>query len=62
MKHGTLIDQKLKPVSKLENEKKMTSKNWSVIYITTVIFPIYGRFEAIWKPDYGCLTIILVFH
>ena len=27
MKHGTLIDKKLKSVSKLENEKKMTSKN-----------------------------------
>ena len=50
---------KLGPVTKLDKINKRTSKifdddvmsaNCNVI----VIFPIYGRFKAIWKPDSGC--------
>ena len=59
---------KLGPVTKLDKKNKTTSKkfddevmsaNWDVI----VIFPIYGQFEAIQKPDSGriaCKTYIFI--
>ena len=59
---------KLGPVTKLDKKNKTTSKkfddevmsaNWDVI----VIFPIYGQFEAIRKPDSGriaCKTYIFI--
>ena len=55
------IDMKLGPVTKLHKRSKTTLKkvdddvmleNCDVI----VIFPIYGQFGAIWKPDYGCIV------
>ena len=59
---------KLGPVNKLDKKNKTTSKkidddvmseNCDVI----VIFPIYGQFGAIWKPDSRrvvCKTYIFI--
>ena len=59
---------KLGPVTKLDKRNKTTSKkidddvmseNCDVI----AIFPIYGQFGAIWKPDSGrivCKTYIFI--
>ena len=52
---------KFGPVPKLDRRNKKTSKkidddvileNCDVI----AIFPIYGQFGAIWKPDSGCIV------
>ena len=52
---------KLGPVTKLHKRSKTTLKkvdddvmleNCDVI----VIFPIYGQFGAIWKPDSACIA------
>ena len=47
---------KLGPVTKPDKRNKTTSKKFydgviSENYDVTVIFLIYGQFEAIWKPD-----------
>ena len=59
---------KLGPVTKLDKRKKTTSKkivddvmseNCDVI----AIFPIYGQFGVIWKPDSGrivCKTYVFI--
>ena len=59
---------KLGPVTKLDKRNKTTSKkidddvmseNCDVI----AIFPIYGQFGAIWKPDSGrivCKTYVFI--
>ena len=52
------IDMKLGPVTKLHKRKKTTSKKFdgdvmSENYSVIAIFPIYGQFGAIWKPDSG---------
>ena len=49
---------KLGPVTNLDKRNKMTSKNFgddvmSVNCDVIVIFPIYGRFGALWKLDSG---------
>ena len=57
-KNSNDADMKLEPVTKLDKRNKATSKtigyevmpaNFDVIDI----FPIYGQFEAFWKPDSG---------
>ena len=50
------IDMKLGPVTKIDKRNKMTSKIFvnaviSVSFDVIVIFPIYGQFGAIRKPD-----------
>ena len=52
------IDMNLGPVTKLDKENKITSTKISDNAILancddTVIFPIYGQFGAIQKPDSG---------
>ena len=52
------IDMKLEPVTKLENRNKTTSKKKGDDVIwencdTIAIFPIYGQFGAIRKPNSG---------
>ena len=52
------IEMKLCPVTKLDKRKKSTSKKFDDEVISkncdfTVIFPIYGEFEAIWRPHSG---------
>ena len=59
---------KLGPVTKLDKRNKTTSKEFdddfmSANYDVTVIFPIYGQFGAIRKPDSGsivCKTYIFI--
>ena len=55
------IEMKLGPLSKLEtrnmkynNAKKFKDEVLSANYDVIVIFPIYGQFGAIQKPDSGC--------
>ena len=52
---------KLGPVTKLDKRNRATSKkddddvistNWDVI----IVFPIYGQFGAVRKPDSGCMV------
>ena len=52
------IDMKLWPVTKLDRKNKTTSKKFgddvmSGNYDVIVLFPIFGQFGAIWKPDSG---------
>ena len=52
---------KLGSVTKLDKRNKTTLKKFdddviSANYEVTVIFPIYGQFGAIWKPDSGCIV------
>ena len=52
---------KLEPVTKLDKRNKTTSKKFdddvmSENYDFIDIFPIYGQFGAIWKPDSGCIV------
>ena len=62
------IDMKLGPVPKRYNRNKTTSKKvdddvMSTNYDVIVIFPIYGQFGAIRKPDSGrivCKTYIFI--
>ena len=59
---------KLGPVTKFNKKNKTTSKNFGdnvmlANYDVIVIFPIYGQFGAIWKPDSGrivCKTYIFI--
>ena len=59
---------KLGPVSKLDKKNKTTSKKFdddlmSKKYDVIAIFPIYGQFGAICKPDSGrivCKTYIFI--
>ena len=59
---------KLGPVTKLDKRNKITSKKFgddsmSANYDVVVIFPIYGQFGAIRKPDSGrivCKTYIFI--
>ena len=49
---------KLRPVTKFDKGNKTLSKNInddviSENYDVTVIFPIYGQFGAMQKPDFG---------
>ena len=61
-------DMKLGPVTKLDKRNKTTSKKFdddiiSANYDVAVIFPIYGQFGAIRKPDSGgrvCKTYIVI--
>ena len=52
---------KLGPVTKFDKRNRATSKkddddvistNWDVI----IVFPIYGQFGAVRKPDSGCMV------
>ena len=49
------IDMKLKPVTKLDKAmpKKFNDDIISGSCDVISIFPIYGQFGAIWKPDWG---------
>ena len=52
---------KLGPVTKLDKRNKTLSKIFdgdvmSENYDSTAIFPIYGKFGAIRKPDFGCIV------
>ena len=53
---SNVIDIKLRPVIHLTREAKQRQK-FLLIMLTNcdviVIFPIYGQFGAIWKPDSG---------
>ena len=59
---------KLGPVTKPEKKNKPTSKNFDDDVMSAncdviVIFPIYGKFGAIQKPDFArivCKTFILI--
>ena len=60
---------KLRPVTKLDKRNKVTLKKkteddaMSANCDVTVIFPIYGQFGAIQKPDSGhivCKTYIFI--
>ena len=59
---------KLGPITKLHKRNKTASKNFdddlmSGNFDVIVIFPIYGQFGAIWKPDSGwivCKTYVLI--
>ena len=62
------IDMKLGPVTKLDKRNKITSKKFDDDVMSEncdviVIFPIYGQFGAIRKPDSGrivCKTYIFI--
>ena len=62
------IAMKLGPVTKLYKGKRETSKKFDDEAVSSncdniVIFPIFGQFGAIWKPDSGyiaCKTYILI--
>ena len=62
------IDMKLGPVTKLDKRNKTTSKKYEDDVMSAncdviVIFPIYGQFGAIRKPDSGrivCKTYIFI--
>ena len=52
---------KLGPVTKLDKGNKTTSKKFDDDVMlencdVIAIFPIYGQFGAIWKPDSGCIV------
>ena len=59
---------KLGPVTKLDKRNKTTLKKFdddviSETFDVIVIFPIYGQFGAVWKPDPGrivCKTYIFI--
>ena len=65
---STDIDMKLGPVSKIDKRNTTTSKKVDDDVLSAncdvfVIFPIYGQFEAIRKPDSGrtaCKTYIFI--
>ena len=49
---------KLRPVTKLDKRNKTTSKKIEDDFMSKncdviAIFPIYGQFVVIWKPDSG---------
>ena len=53
---------KLKPVTKLDKRNKTTAKKIDDNFISAncdviVIFPIYGQFGAIRKPDSGRISV-----
>ena len=55
------IDMKLGPVTKLDKKNKATSKKFDDDFMSEnfdviVIFPIYGQFGAVWKPEAGCIV------
>ena len=59
---------KLGPATKLDKSNKTTSKKFDDDVMwencdVIAIFPIYGQFGEIWKPDYGrivCKTYIFI--
>ena len=59
---------KLGPATKLDKSNKTTSKKFDDDVMwencdAIAIFPIYGQFGEIWKPDYGrivCKTYIFI--
>ena len=55
------IGTKLRPVTTLGRSNKNKSKNFDDDFMSTncdviVIDPIHGQFQAIWKPDFGCIV------
>ena len=57
---------KLGPVTKLDKKNKITSKEFYNDVISRncdviAIFPMYGQFGAIQKPDSGRITVKLMF-
>ena len=57
---------KLGPVTKLDKKNKTTSKEFYNDVISRncdviAIFPMYGQFGAIQKPDSGRITVKLMF-
>ena len=62
------IDMKLGTVTKLQKRNKTTSKKFGGDIMSKncdviAIFPIYGEFGAIWKPDSGhivCKTYVFI--
>ena len=62
------IDMKFGPVTKLDKRNMATSKKigddvMSAVCDVIVIFPIYGHFGAIWKPNAEsmvCKTYIFI--
>ena len=57
---------KLGPVTKLDKKNKTTSKEFYNDVISRncdviAIFPLYGQFGAIQKPDSGRITVKLMF-
>ena len=58
---------KLGPVTKHDKRNKTTSKKFDDDVMLAncdviVIFPIYGQFGDIWKPDSGCIVHKLMIH
>ena len=57
---------KFEPVTKLDKKNKTTSKFFDVMSVNCdviVIFSIYGKFGAIWRPDSRpivCKTYIFI--
>ena len=52
---------KLEPVKKLDKRNKTMSKNFDASVMSEncdviAIFPFYGKFGAIRKPDSGCIV------
>ena len=50
MKH---IDKKVGPLTKIVKRSKRTSKKIDDDVMQNVIFPIFGQFGAVQKPDSG---------
>ena len=50
MKH---IDMKLGPLTKIVKRSERTSKKFDDDVMQNVIFPIFGQFGAVQKPDSG---------
>ena len=53
MKH---IDMKLGPLTKIVKRSERTSKKFDDDVMQNVIFPIFGQFGAVQKPDSGRLV------
>ena len=59
---------KLRPVTKLNKRNKTISKKFDDDVISKncdviVVFPIFGQFGAVWKPNYGhrvCKTYVFI--
>ena len=66
LRTGNDIDIKLGPVTKLVKKNKTLSKNLMMTlsenYGIILIFPIYGQFEVIRKPDSGFISIKLIYR
>ena len=54
-------DIKLGPVTKTDKRNKATSKKFDDDFMpencdVITVFPIYGQFGAVWKPDSRCIA------